>query len=335
MTVGQIAAKIAWFFNEDRTDFLDALNGDMIISAINDSRKDAERIHDWVKQQGIASLSVDPANGASLASAVLFDNETVTTTRVRVKTVNGAFIQDPNTADAYYPILMAPKGALTQKAREYLYRYGNGPSPLGNFPLERYPGDVRNYSVARGFKAYWQGDKIFLDPRPQIATPILLDANFWITDYLPNTNATTVTSATTSPSVTATGQFLKVGSYFLGQLVTAVAGTAITLAGNANANNTAAPSVPYSNMPKMYDDDGNLVNVTNNEDYRDWFTEHGGDYLVFGAICQSNFMKMKFVPREEGYLPAPEKYRDNAFAALKEWDVFMMSTAFTPMFLES
>jgi hypothetical protein len=58
------------------------------------------------------------------------------------------------------------------------------------------------------------------------------------------------------------------------------------------------------------------------EDYEDWFTIHGSDYLIYAAMCQLNLKTNTFAPRTEGFNPAPEKARDKALLDLRTYDTF-------------
>ncbi len=334
MTVGQIATKVAWFFNRVRSDFLDVNGEDLIVDAMNMVRVDAERMRDFTLQEAQAYMSIDPANGGDLSTLKLMSGDTATQTKVRFKTVSATYLQDTTNTQIIYPLLIKPKVALERTAEEYLYRYNAIASPVASWetPLVRYPGDITQFNRARVFVAYWQGQRIFLDPRPQVAMTMLVDGNFWMTPYFQNrANVSVTSSSTASPTVTLAHPLsttLKVGQYLLGQQITAivdnVSDTTITLAGNANATIGSATDAKVTDIP----------GVTNNEDWEDWMTANGSDYLLYGTICQINFQQKAFVPRQDGFMAPPEKYRDSAFQSLRENDAFSMNAAFRGSFLQ-
>lgn len=54
----------------------------------------------------------------------------------------------------------------------------------------------------------------------------------------------------------------------------------------------------------------------------DWFLQHGGEYMQWASIVETNHLLQTFVPRQEGGLDAPERQRDIVFEALRKLDIY-------------
>lgn len=61
----------------------------------------------------------------------------------------------------------------------------------------------------------------------------------------------------------------------------------------------------------------------------DFIVEHGFDFMKWGIICELNPIFQKFVPRQEGGLPEPEKKRDDAWQRLLLWDSYRIDANVT------
>lgn len=323
MTVDQIANKVAWFFSKDRASFVDAGDEDMIISAMNWTRLDAERVHDFAVMQGMASMSIDPANGGDITSAKVLLGDTVSTDNADIKSILGGYLQDQTISTMFWPLVLQPKKLLNIQAKEINYRYRGVPSAMTSWdvPLVRYPDDARNYASSRPFTAYWQGPRLFLDPRPLQAWTCRLDCNMWCTSYMTTPQVNVATSSTVSTALTLvslpTG--FGIGSTVLG--TTVASGSALTWMLTANANTTIA-------VPTLVDFNEQLGNS-----YSDFFTQRASDYLLYGSIVHINYFSQKFISRQEGFLSPPEKLRDKSLATLIEWDNFMWEQSFQPLLL--
>lgn len=317
MTVDQIANKVAWFFQQNRSSFLDAANDDMIISAMNWARLDAERVHDFIMQQGQASMSVSPTTGGDITQAFVLSGDTVSTQVADVKSVTGAYLQDSNQATMFWPLVVQPKKLLNIMAKEISYRYRGVPNSFSNWdvPLVRYPDDTRNWASYRPYTVYWEGRFLKLDPRPNTAQTVRLDCNTWMRGYYPDTTVLVLTSSTASPTVTVTAVpvELVIGSVLLGQSVTNIVGTTITLGGNASDTIIISTSKSVSNGT-----------------WTDFMTTRASDYLLYGAIVNINYQQTRFIGGQEGRLSPPEKMRDKSITTLFEWDNFMWEQAFQP-----
>ncbi len=61
----------------------------------------------------------------------------------------------------------------------------------------------------------------------------------------------------------------------------------------------------------------------------DFIVDKGSSYLKWAIICDLNTTFQKFVPRQEGNLPPPEKQRDAAFQRLLLWDSYQVDSNIT------
>jgi hypothetical protein len=61
----------------------------------------------------------------------------------------------------------------------------------------------------------------------------------------------------------------------------------------------------------------------------DFIVENGYAYLQWAIICELNQIFQKFVPRQEGNLPPPEKQRDAALQRLLVWDSYQIDANIT------
>lgn len=331
MTVGQIAYKVAKYLNNSRAALIDDAGYDLVINAMNLARLDAEKFHDFRKQEAEVGLSISSTSGASMTSAVLIgaDGYTFSTTAASVKSVVLMQLQDEFNTQVWWPLLLDSQRLLGIKSKEQNYKYRGYPNPYGMFldtPLSRFATDPRNLWPSRPLRAYWIGDRIYIDPALSAARNVKVSVNLWMSDYLLNTNVFVTTSNTTSTSVTLTATApsdLVIGTTFLGRLVTAVSGTAVTLAGNANVTIAVSTSKPYSN----------LVGFVNNEDYTDWLTTYGADYLFWSSLVYINYFTNTYVPKADGYNSPPERLAANALQKLVLWDDYSFEQARQPMFI--
>lgn len=339
MTINSIANKVAFYHAQSRTQFIDSAGDDVIISAINQARKEIEKLHYFNYSQVKAWISVDPDAGGSIRSACLMVGLTLTNTPVNMMDVDTAYIQDNVNSNVWWPLYLSHKMTLAVSAKEQNYKYRGYPNPYGMYldtPLSRFATDPRNLWPSRPLRAYVQGQSLFIDPRLDLARNVQLDGTTWMPTYKQNTSVSVSTSSTASSSVTLTSSApsdLVTGSFFLGQLVNTVSGTSVTLAGNANATIASPTVVSYSNMPQKQNDFGVLSYCTNNEDYDDWFTKQAGSYLQWAAVVSINYFTNAFVVRQEGFNAPPEKLRDTALQSLVEWDNFLWNNGMQPWVL--
>ena len=61
----------------------------------------------------------------------------------------------------------------------------------------------------------------------------------------------------------------------------------------------------------------------------DFIVAHGYAFLQWAIICELNQIFQKFVPRQEGGLPPPEKQRDAAWQRLLVWDSYQVDANIT------
>jgi len=325
-TIGQIVDQAAFYLQQSRSSLASEGGQDMLMAHANIARKTLEKQHDFVANQAMAWLTVNPTSGGSLSDAKLKIGDTLTNTPCDVMSVDTVYLQDTTTSTIWFPLWFDQKKllALKQKERNYKFRgYPRYSPAFQDDPLMRYPGDRLGIVPSRPFRAYWQGRTFYIDPIMAAERNIYMDVTQWMPDYLVNTSVSVTTSNVASATVTLTSiapSSLVIGSTLLGRLVTAVAGKIITLAGFANETIAVPTMRPYSNCPGF---------VTN-ESYTDWLTEEGADYLVWAIVCDCNLFSTTFVPRQDGALPPPEKQRDAALSRLIESDVFQYEQARNP-----
>ena len=61
----------------------------------------------------------------------------------------------------------------------------------------------------------------------------------------------------------------------------------------------------------------------------DFLIQYGFEYLQWATIVELNFIFKTFVPRQEGNLASPDKYMENAWNRLIEWDTYMIDSHMT------
>lgn len=176
MTISNLKAAIAAYHQKGLADF--TVSGvDLVLLAINNARKAADRVHDWNAQQMELELSVVPSTGGDLAMAfVEGDEENVK----RIKTIDCVYFK---TADGnLIPIELDTKKNVGIWAKERIRRRALG---------LRYPSDADLTmadlaSIGRGRRpliAYQHGNSLFLDPPFTEAQKIAIDASVWLDDY--------------------------------------------------------------------------------------------------------------------------------------------------------
>lgn len=327
MTVAQIANKVARYLRKDRSYFVTDDGEDLIISALNNVRKSAEKLHDFHSQQMGAWMSVDPATGTDLDNAKLLTGVTESNDAARVKSVETVYLVRENAAPQ--PIWVDSKKAMAIRNRDVSYRYGSygDISPDSLVPLNRYPGDPDSEPVPNWQRGYFRGRVFNVDPRKDETFKVWMDVQSWMAEYTPDVVLVT-TSSTASATVTlsaAPPANFVVGTTFLGRRVTVIAGVTVTLSGVAN--------VTLDSQFAVYTNGSNVVVTAVNGNFTDWLTEKGSDYLMYGAICECNHLTLTFVANKEGFIPEPSKQRDEAFELLRQWDIFLWEAGRTPMTL--
>jgi hypothetical protein len=315
MTVGQILRNAAAMLNIEQTEMI--LEEEHLgIRAMNNARKRVELVRDFETQKAMVRLSVG-VSGTNLSSAVL---ESDGTTAADVKTVHMAYLRDASTSPVtYFPLYLDTKKTLATRAREIGDRW-----TFDEYDI-RYRDDNEIIINSDRLQMYQLGRTMYLNPQQDEAKSCALDCSLWMSDYDWNyvdvVNATTVSSSV--QLLTAGPTNFVIGTTLLGQLVTTIAGTTVTLAGNANAN-VSGQRTRFT-QPRVNIQGGTAAAVR--EEYTDWFTTAAHEYLMWSVVCELNHRFAAFVPRTDGYVAPPEKLRDQALQALLAWDDGMIETS--------
>lgn len=324
MTIREIANQVCFNLSRSRTSLVSDDGQDMVIAALNHAKKVAERDFWYGNQMAEAWLTVDPTDGGDLGEAKLMSGATFSEVACRVKGVQTLYLGTDNTTLASFrPIYHDPKQLSMIKRREQC-SWGQ---PYNNDFLIRYPGDYSPTSPYGPYATLFLGRKLFFNPAFSAERVVGMDVQLWMDDY--EQDRVLVTSASTgSTSVTlsvAAPLNVVVGTTLLGQNVTVISvdRLTLTLGGNANAAK-AFEYVSYTNRP-------HLAVGNANEDYSDWFTEAGSDYLVYAAMCALNYKTNTFVQREAGFSAPPTKERDSALLTLRSFDTFQWEGGRIPM----
>lgn len=318
MTIGELAKQVAFFLHQSRNAFVDEDGNDMIIAALNHVRKDAERDWWFSNQQAEAWLSVSPTSGGSLSSGKLILAGAFTETTCNIKAVETVYVGDDVNLSSYYPVYHDSKRLRSIKVRE---RLGYNSIQSDTIDIPRAPGDYVGRSALHQYQAIFLNNTLQFVPAFTTTKKVAVDCQLWLDDYEAD-RVIVSTSSTASTSVTlaaAAPLSMVVGTSFMGTTVSAIntARTTITLTANANATITSWTYKPFKNV-------FGVSSIGNGgENYEDWFTEHGADYLLWGAVVHLNLFTNTFVNRAEGFNAPPEKARDSALAKLKSWDRLM------------
>lgn len=314
MNIRSIAQQVAYFLQKERADFVLPDGTDMLIATLNHCRKAAERDYWYGNQMAEAWVSVDPTEGGSLDDACLVDDTPFGSTPCNIKGVQTAYLGDDVDPQTYRPIYVDSKRLRMIKQREQC-----GSWARTDEMIYRYPGDYVQQGQRGAYSNIFFGRRIAFAPPFSTTKKLGLDAQLWMDDY--EQDRVLVVSASTASTMVGLSRIapanVVAGTSILGASVVAVTagGFGLTLSGNANQNISTGTWVTYTN---------DLSNIVGNggEDYSNWFTEHGSDYLVFAAICQLNLKTNTFAPRTEGFNPAPEKARDKALLDVRTYDTF-------------
>lgn len=139
----------------------------LILGALNNARKKAERSHDFALAIVHATLSVSPSTGASLANAVVG----VTTTPI--KSIINAFM--PQTGGGLLPITVRPRKeyvALVRTANERATWSSDSTVPPTAWTR------TSNFN-----ELHTLGQQVFLHPDPTTAVTIEIDGFRWLSAY--------------------------------------------------------------------------------------------------------------------------------------------------------
>lgn len=331
MTIGQIANQVARFHGKERSECVDEVGNDLVITALNEAKLELDKEHDFLLQQAQAWLSVDPTSGALLSAAKLFDGTPpdVGDAAVKVKSVEGTYLYEASTTPVtLIPLYADPKKLLAIKTKERSYRYGSARYPghynYNNYPFTRYPGTTSDNYYQRALRVYFHGDKVQFDPVFDASKYLIIDGSIWLADYSADEVVVSAASEsnTTLTLESAAPASFGVGVKILGTTVASGSGTSWVLAANASETITFSKKVHYTVKH-------NVAGAVR-EQYTDWFVDRAGDYLKWHAICSLNFLYNTYLARSETFQAPPEKMRETAKQALLEWDTFLWESGRQP-----
>lgn len=320
MRIGKIADRVAFYLQKDRASFIDANGNDMIIAALNTARRNAELQHDFIYQQKMAILSVDPSTGGLLSNATEWDGQSDTAIPLHIKAVDTVYLGGGSVPESWSAVYHSPKKALAIAAKEDNYRY--------SFDYNnRYRPDFRAFANTSGFQTqvYFQGERLVVAPKLSEARNVLLDVQAWLPNYTAN-QILVLSASEGSASVTISGSAPgNVGggqTVFLGQTINSTSESTIILNGNANQTITQPTWVHYTNVIEQ--------SSAVNEDYSDWFTDNAEEYLLWSGVLECNMFVRQFVSQAAGFLAPPEKARNAAYESLIMWDDFQWASGLQP-----
>src|SRR5436190_3648543 len=248
----------------------------MIVAALNQVRKEAEQSYDFLSQQVEAWLSVGASSEASLSDAKLITSAgAFSTTPCSVKTVDTLYLGDNVSLSTYYPIYHDSKRLRGIKAREqYQFR------ETSNFiDLTRAGGQYYPQSPSQAYSVIFQGQRLMFNPAFSSTMKVGMDVTAWMDEYVQNRlNVLLSSLSTTAVTLNAAAPLnVVVGTTLLGRTVATIATNrlSLTLSGNANA--------ALVNAWSTYTNTLNIVPGNGGEDYEDWFTKAGANYLLWSA----------------------------------------------------
>lgn len=339
MTILEIKTAIASLLDlENGVADLTQNGQDLALVALNQVRRQAELAHDFEFQRKLVTLTVNGVTGGSLESAVLYG----TATLCAVKTVIdvGWFDNGGNFRAVEWTTisesLERQRGVLrfnrpawvSDDQEESVFDLGRFTVTGGS--IYRYPKNTEiNYTV--GLEVYvFSADWALTTQTVAITggTGVTgvnttyypygfytaetggVPRTLWLSKH-PILNASAATTYAIWHNTVATGFVVSLASdignsgvanwhKFANGVVLSGAdtGSAGTFTGTANATYAA-----------------NGTDTTS-----DIWTTYAAEYLIWGAVVYLNHTFKKFVFRQEGNLQPPEKMRDTALEAFKDWD---------------
>lgn len=318
MTLLEIKTAIASYFNLTVND-LTINSQDLGLYALNQARKQAELLHDFEFSRKLVTATVNGVTGGSLTVAV----DIVTSAAVDVKRVIEVGLFDSE--DNFTPVEWTTVAEGLERQR------------LDNrYTSPRYPTDGWYEAGPQGVGRFqFAGDNIFRFPKDLNHS---FDLGFEVYSFYSDwTNADlTGTYVTVTGSLTpdATGTYTRAGTlggfpiYFtsVSDYVLANNGIAWILAefsftggGTAHWDLLSTSQNPSGSYPAQGTAIGTATVLLTSAGEDVW-TKYGHLYLMWAAIVILNHRFKEFVYRTEGNVAPPEKQRDDALEAFKEWD---------------
>lgn len=148
--------------------FATATAADVLLFAVNNAKKFAQRKHSFELNRLSATVSVSSTpTGGDLTTAVEYG----TSTPVVVKAIERAYLTDPNSGQSY-PIPIV--------SRSYDAYHMQKSIATGNFDTSIPSSQSLNSTDPKLIR---QANKLYLSPSPESATTVYLDIVKWMPDY--------------------------------------------------------------------------------------------------------------------------------------------------------
>lgn len=173
MTLVTLKSKIAAYLQQEVSYF--ERNGvDLLLSAINDARREAEKLHDFAHNHVTFSLSVDPTDGGKLDDAAVVDPESWQT-GVKVKSVETFFTEGDDGA-------LVPLYHYTSKNEAVWQKEKNRRQSIYN-PRYRYVGDYSPDVSASRLGVVLNGRTVRMSPKQEATVNLRIEGQMWMKDY--------------------------------------------------------------------------------------------------------------------------------------------------------
>lgn len=284
---------IAAYMLRSSTALKTAGNVNLIVRALNNAKKFAQRRHDFELCKCTASVSVSPLpTGGALSSAVLYG----TATAVSIKRIERAAIA--NTAGGTLPVHFA--------SREWIEEHVRRRVDVGTLDLLY---DTNASSTTSDPVLIQQGDKIYFYPDVTAAKTVYLDIVKWLADYdAPITGTASSTSA--GNLVCATETFATKGVKAGDIVWNTTDSTSATVDGVTNET-TLDLSTDIFVSGEAYSV-GNGVST-------DFLLDHGFDFLMFRSITELNFYL-----KDDQRVNISQAKLNEAWDSMLAWDSLMI-----------
>lgn len=174
MTVGQLKTISAAYLHKDPTDFVRG-GVDLVLVALNNARRTAERMNDFLLQTEVCELLVDPTDGGSLEDAYLRGDDEETP--VKIKDYKTFYLtSDDGDIPLYHH---SKKNIAVWTSERNLAARGRYLTTDFRYPDDSY---LRTFRVGPT-EVYINGRRVFLNPAQETAKVLAIDAILWMTDY--------------------------------------------------------------------------------------------------------------------------------------------------------
>lgn len=180
MTIGQLKATIAGYLGESVSEYSKGSGAtavDLLLVALNNARKKAERLHDFNAALVYAYLSIPAGSEVALSDAALVSNDAT----VSIRAVKQYYMYLNSIAR---PVRSIPKSLLSKLQKQYEYREPY-PDPLANRYLS--DNDEPFFSIGQPY-VVTNGTSISFHPAQTNALVIRMDAYKWFDDYTADSN---------------------------------------------------------------------------------------------------------------------------------------------------